>query len=442
MTPEEAVLQQAQQDGVQLVRLLYCGNDGTIRAKATHAGSLAARLRGGIGLTPAMQVMNMLDRLSPLPELGFSPVGEVRMFPDPATYRRLPWDSRSAMLLADLLTLEMQPWEACPRSFLKRMAARAAAQGLVVRATFEVEFTLARAVDDGVTPLDDNLCFSTIGMQKNAAVMYPILDGLAAVGLNVEQYYSELGPGQNEVSISPAPAVQAADNQVYLREVVRGVALQQGVLASFAPKPFPDKVGNGAHLHFSLWGDGENVTGAPVGRQFMAGVLAHVRALCALTAPTMNSYRRLAPQSWASAFTCYGPDNREACLRVPSTYRGSEAETTNLELRSVDSTCNPYLALGGLIAAGLDGIARGLEPGEPVTVDPATMTESERQRRGIRRLPGSLKEALDELEANRVLADAMGERLLRSFLQVKGAEYAAFAAEDVDFEIRHHFHKF
>ena len=177
-------------------------------------------------------------------------------------------------------------------------------------------------------------------------------------------------------------------------------------------------------------------------RSFIAGVLEHLRGLCALTVPSFNSYRRIVPQYWAGAFTCWGHDNREAPLRLPSVFAGIEEASTNIELKAADASCNPYLAVGGLIAAGLDGIERGLEPPAPVEVDPATLTEDERERSAIQPLPSSQREALDALEADALLTDALGPVLAQSYLAVRRSEWEAYSAEDESFEQQGHFLKY
>ena len=165
-------------------------------------------------------------------------------------------------------------------------------------------------------------------------------------------------------------------------------------------------------------------------------------ALLALTCPSYNSYRRLQPHFWSSAFTAWGPDNREAAVRVPSKFKSDPSGSTNAELKASDSSSNPYLALGGLLAAGLDGVRRELLPGKPALVDPATYSEAERAEMGIKRYPTTLDEALDNLEADAVLMGALGPLLARSYLAVKRLEWASFSKEDIDFEIKHHFWKF
>src|SRR5207302_6583791 len=205
-------------------------------------------------------------------------------------------------------------------------------------------------------------------------------------------------------------------------------AAEHGFVASLAPKPWPDAAGNGGHIHFSLWskdgkrnrfhdGGADDRLSAEA-RSFIAGVLAHLPGLCGLTAPSFNSYHRLVPQYWAGAFTCWGHDNREAPVRVASVFRGLEEASTNAELKACDASCNPYLALGGLIAAGLDGLERGLEPPEPVEVDPASIPEDERARRGIARLPATQEEALDALAADEILTAALGPVLAQSYVAV------------------------
>jgi glutamine synthetase len=289
-------------------------------------------------------------------------------------------------------------------------------------------------------------------MDAAAPVMIDVIDALVAQGVYPEQYYAELGPGQQELPVRYAGALRAADNQLTVRETARGVAWKHGLLASFAPKPFPDQAGNGSHIHFSLWRskDGRNHFHDPKGRYglsaagyaFIGGVLAHLPALVALTAPSVNSYRRLQPRFWSSAYTAWGPDNREGAIRVPSPRRGLEMESTNLELKPSDPSSNPYLALGGLLAAGLDGIERKLDPGEPTLVDPDTLSEAERARRGIRRLPTSLGEALTALERDEVLRAALGDVLAKEYLAVKRSEVRGFEGKDAAFEIEHHFYKY
>ena len=448
---QHTILLQARQAGVRLVRFLYCGNDGLIRGKAAAIEALEGALEAGIGLTVAMQSFTMLDRLAPTGTFG--PVGEIRLVPDLDTFTMLPYAPKNARVLVDMLQLDRTPWPICPRSFLKRMIAKAAAHGLRVVAAFENEFYLARVDNEGrFMPFDRSNCFSAIGMDSASPIIIDIVEALEKQNITVQQYYPELGPGQQELSVQHTEALRAADQQLVVRETVRGVAASHGVYASFAPKPFPDQAGSGCHIHFSLWdaASGQNVlsepTGpygiSPLGHHVLAGVLAHMRALVALTAPTINSYRRLQPRFWSSAYSCYGPDNREAALRIPSLFWGREAASTNFELKPCDASCNPYLALGALIAACLDGIEHGLNPPEAVSVDPALLSEEERERIGAARLPLTLDEALVALEEDEVLTEALGAPLTHEYLQVKRAEWEGFKDQGLEFELDQHFYKY
>jgi glutamine synthetase len=444
------VVRRAEEADLRLVRFLWCGNDGTVRAKASSVRGLEDRIRTGIGLTVAMQAMNNLDQLQPVEGMG--PVGEIRLVPDPTTFRVLPYAPRLGAMLVDHVRLDGEPAPVCQRSFLKRMEGRLLERGVRFEVAFENEFSLATVVDGGFVPIDSGLCFSTI----SATAAQDYVDELAAAldeqGIGLEQYYSELGHGQHEISTPHAPALRAADEQVLVRETIRGVAARHGLVASLAPKPWPDNAGNGGHIHFSLWeadGSRNRFHDGSVAdrlsaeaRSFIAGVLEHLPGLCGLTAPSFNSYRRIVPQYWAGAFVCWGHDNREAPVRVPSVFRGKEEASTNVELKAADASSNPWLAVGGLIAAGLDGLERGLEPPEPVEVDPATLLEEERSGLGIAALPTTQAEALDALAADGVLCGALGSVLTESYLAVRRSEWAAYSQGDEAFEQQGHFSKY
>ncbi|MGH2390012.1 MAG: glutamine synthetase family protein [Chloroflexota bacterium] len=441
------LVKQARDARVRLVRFLYCDFSGVTRGKAINVAQLANKLREGVGLTRGQMAINLLEQLIAIE--GMEPVGEIRLVPDPESFSLLPWTPSSAGILCDQLDHNGANWGACPRSFLKESIAKAERLGFSIQAGFENEFYLARALDGTYVPFDDSPVYSAIGLDRSAAVMHDIVEALEAQGLVVEQAINEYGAGQEEISIHHAPALRAADNQIKLRDTVRGVALRRDLLASFAPKPFPDQIGSGCHLHVSVWNrEGtRNLLYAPsdprglseLGRHFIGGLLHHLPALIALTCPSYNSYRRLQPSAWAGAYRSWGLDNREATVRVASPFWGREEQTYNMELKCADGSANPYLALGALITCGLDGIEHSLDPGEPCEVDPASLSEEERRER---RLPSTLNEALDCLAADRLLQDAMGELMGRAYLQVRRAEAAAFEVEDVEFEIRNHFYKF
>jgi glutamine synthetase len=383
--------------GVKLVRFLYTDNGGIIRGKAAHINGLANRISDGIGLTVAMQAMNMLDQLAAVEGMG--PVGEIRLTPDPATFRALPYAPYSAAMTSDMLKL------------------------------------------DGTTAM-------TVSQDATMS----LIEALEEQNLPVELYYPELGHGQQEISIHHADPLTAADNHIFTRETIRNVAYLHGLIASLAPKPFADQAGNGGHIHFSLWDNAgkRNLMYDPsgdyaiseIGRQFIAGILDHLPGLLALSCACHNSYRRLQPHYWSSAYTTWGPDNREGAVRVASRYKSDAEGSANAELKSADLSANPYLAFGGLIAAGLDGIRRKLDPGEPTTVDPGNYTDAERANRGIKRFPTTLGETVDALEKDTVLTDALGPLLATAYMAVKRLEYQSFSQQDEAYELKHHFWKF
>jgi glutamine synthetase len=421
-----------------------------VRAKASTLPGLEGRVQSGIGLTVAMQAMNSLDQLQPVEGMG--PVGEIRLVPDPETFRVLPYAPHVGAMLVDHVQLDGEPAPVCQRSFLKRMEARLAERGAKLEAAFENEFSLAVRMDEQFVPIDSGLCFSTISATAAQDYLDELVTALDEQGIGLEQYYSELGHGQHEISTPHRPALQAADEQLFVRETIRALATAHGMVASLAPKPWPENAGNGCHIHFSLWdadGSGNRFHDATTpdqlsseARSFIAGVLEHLPGLCGLTAPSFNSYHRIIPQFWAGAFVCWGHDNREAPVRVPSVFRGMEEASTNAELKAADASSNPYLAVGGLIAAGLDGLERKLEPPEPVEVDPATIDEGERERRGIVRLPATQAEALGALAADDVLMSALGPVLAESYLAVRRSEWEAYSAGDEAFEQQGHFSKY
>jgi glutamine synthetase len=448
------VVQQVHNSNLRLVRFLYCDNGGIIRGKATHASKIATRIHEGIGQTLAMQAFTSVESLASVEGMG--PIGEFRLIPDPETFVVLPYAPRTGSMLCDMIRTDGQPWEACPRTFLKRMIARYAGHGMRAEAAVEHEFYLAREEGDKYVPADDSLCYSSRGLDDQSEVIDAILAALEAQGLSIELFHTELGPSQQELSIRHAGILRAADNVLRVRETARGVARSFGLLASFAPKPFLDQAGSGAHIHLSLWGTkaskkaGTNLFYdvnqrgglSEPGKHFIGGVLRHIRGLVAITCGSANSYRRLLPHYWSSAYGVYGFDNREGAIRIPSVFRGREAESINLELKAADHSGNPYLAMGALLAAGLDGITHSIDPGEPQEIDPGNYTDAEREQRGIRRLPTTHEEALDELENDQVLMEALGPLLATSYLAVKRNEADFFKGKSPEEETRQHFYKY
>ena len=441
MTDHTTIARTIDAQDLELIRFVFVNNSGVPRGRVLDAGEIESVLADGANLTKGMQSFNALDAL-----VGggtFGPVGEVRLVPDPETFTVLPYADRTAVMLCDMYDLDGTPWDADPRSRLRAFLDDLAAADLVPKAAFEGEYYLTREGEGGPEPFDDSTCFAVDGMDSAHGVVLDTIDALKAQGLGLSNYYPEYGPGQQELVIERDEGVAAADNHVLYKSTVQAIAQQHGVDATFAPQPFDGLPGSGCHVHLSLWRDGANAFAAEdgsryglteFGRGFVAGVLEHAPALVALTAPTVQSYDRLQPGMWASAFTAWGHDNREACVRVPSSDWHDSTGTTRIEYKSCDNTANPYLALLGLLAAGMDGVERDLDPGEPLQQDPGALSDGERADRGIDRLPASLDEALDAFADCDVLRDALGGTLHQSYLEVKRSEWEASTDEDGEWE--------
>jgi glutamine synthetase len=402
---------------------------GIPRAKAVHRDGFEGRARAGVGLAKGVLALDPSGALHP--ESGLSPVGECRLVPDLSTLTALPFARGQAMVSVDMTEPDATtPWEGCPRSALKRVLGRLAERGYRAVASYEVEFY----VWGPEGPLDRTPYAGSFALTMAADFMVELAETLEEMGIRPEQCHAEVGQGNLELSIGEDEALAAADKRVMVLEAIRGVAHRMGLETTMAPKPYLEGAGNGHHLHLSLYEgdvpllfDGSGALSGP-GSGFVAGILQHMPAVMAFTAPSPNSYQRLAPGMWASAYAAYGLDNREAAVRLASPVAGREAATANVEFKPVDVTSNPYLALAAVLAAGMDGIERGLDPGEPTMVDPATLGEDERAARGIRPLPASPDEALDALEGDAVLVNAIGEPLVRTHVAVARAQ-AAMARE-------------
>ncbi|MBW4573821.1 MAG: glutamine synthetase family protein [Aphanothece sp. CMT-3BRIN-NPC111] len=428
--------------GIRFIRVLWCDNANVIRGKAIHMGALSHHLEHGVGISAAQQALPVMYD-APVPGSGLGPVGEIRLVPDWSTLNLLPYAPTQARVMGDMVK-DGLPWSICPRNFLKRTILEAASEGLEVMAAFENEFYLLQPSPDGsgVEPADTTVFASTLAMDLHQVVIDEIAEALVSQGMPVEQYYPESGPGQQEISIGYTQALSAADRQIAFRETVHAVALRHGLKASFLPKIFADKAGSGCHIHMSLWQGGQNLvpdrTGveglSQVARAFIAGILAHLPALMAIATPSSNSYRRIRPHFWSGAFRCWGIDNREAAVRVPSD--PASPSPNNFEIKTVDASANPYLALGAVIAAGLDGVRRRLKPGEPVDLDPGNLSQEERSGRGIDLLPTNLGDAIAHLRNDEVLKSALGPELAQAYLAVRSAEWEAMKDLELEEEVK------
>lgn len=407
------------------VRFVFVDHAGIPKGKAVYRDGFEGRARAGVGLAKGVLALDPSGALQP--DSGLSPVGECRLVPDLSTLTPLPFVPGQAMVACDMTEPDATtPWDGCPRGALKRALGRLDERGYGAVASYEAEFY----VRGPEGPLDRTPYAASFALTPAADFMVELAGALTEMGIGPEQCHAEVGHGNLELSVGETGALAAADRRVMVLEAVRGVAHRMGLEVTMAPKPYLDQAGNGHHLHVSLY-EGEtpvlfDPSGAlnDAGAGFVAGLLEHMPALMAFTAPSPNSYQRLAPGMWASAFAAYGLDNREAAVRLASPVAGRETATANVEIKPVDATCNPYLALAAVLAAGTDGMNRGLDPGEPAMVDPATLDDDERAARNIRPLPASPDEALDALESDRVLLEALGEPLVRAHVAVARAQAA------------------
>ena len=413
-------------EGVVGLALSFVDNAGIARVKGVPIGRLADAAEQGVGMSPVFDTFLVDDSTTQGRWLG-GPDGDLRLFPDLGRAVALAAQPGWAWAPADRYHQDGRPYAACQRQFAARTAARAAGRGLRLLAAYEVEWTVRR--EDGSLPTEGP-AYGLHRLTDLSDYLRDLLTALDQQGLAVQQLHPEYAPGQFEVSVAAEDPVAAADTTVLVRHTVRAVSAAHGLRASFAPAVAPGGVGNGAHLHLSLWRDGQNLLAGGPGRHglgkegeaFLAGVLAELPALLAVGAPSPASYLRLVPSHWAGAYRCWGPENREAALRLVPGLPG-RPETANAEVKCFDGAANPYLAVGAVIAAGLAGIEAGAVLPEEVGGDPS-------DRPGVPRLPQSLPESLAAFAASEVLREALGEVAHDTFAAVRRAEAQLLAGLD------------
>ena len=444
MVDRTAVAARLRSEGLQFLRVLWCDNANVIRVKAIHLPSavraiarqpedaLLLHLERTLTITAAVQALPvMFDE--PVPEAGLEPVREIRLVPDWSTLVSLPYAPGHLQAMANL-NMDTDAWKLCPRQFLRRMERRALEFGLTVQTGIEVEFFLFRPQQTSgglLEPVDTTVYASSVALTESRAVIDQIASSLWGQDIPVANYNPESGPGQHEISLEYTDPLVIADRLVAARETIRAVAHEHGLVASFLPKLFDDETGSGAHMHFSLWSEGRNIipdrSGAsrmsPVARSFIAGVLNHLPSLTAVTTPTPNSFRRLQPHTWSGAFVSWGIDNKEAAVRVLANPFGDGP--LRFELKTVDLSANPYVALGSILAAGLDGVSEKRQLTELLQTDPGKLTDAERAQLGISRLPTEPGQALEHFSNNEVLRAAMGATFARICGAVRQAEVRA-----------------
>ncbi|MGW1543301.1 glutamine synthetase family protein [Streptomyces sp. NPDC002309] len=426
--------------GVHGIVLSYVDTAGVGRVKGIPTARLPAAAAWGVGMSPVFDTFLADDSVVRTDVLG-SPDGDLRLHPDLDRLTVLAAQPGWAWAPVDRITQDGEPHPACSRTFLRRVVERAAREhGVAFRAAVEVEwaFGLGSAPDGEFVPAVSGPAYGATRQVELSDCTAELLAACAAQGMDVEQLHPEYAAGQFEISVGALDPVAAADRSVLLRQTVRAVAQRHGLRVSFAPAVSGEGVGNGGHLHLSAWRDGVNLHSGGSGRygmtadaeSFAAGVLGHLPGLLAVTAPSPASYLRLRPSQWAGVFTAWGLETRETAVRVVTGTAGLRDQAANLEVKPVDLAANPYLALGCVIAAGLDGLATAAPLQEPTTGDPALLDTREAARRGVRRLPQSLEDAVAAFRGDDAVRAALGPVLADAVIAVRLGEVAAVAGLD------------
>ncbi|HEV2451399.1 MAG TPA: glutamine synthetase family protein [Streptosporangiaceae bacterium] len=421
--------------GVTMVALCWVDNAGITRVKCVPAGRLERAAGWGIGMSPVFDVFLVNDDITTSEHIG-GPVGDLRLVPDLDRITVLAGQPGWAWAPVDRYTQDGRRYVGCQRSFARRMAAVARRRGLELRMSIEVEWAVGTEEDGNFVPACHGPAYGMTRVIELSGYAREVVEALEEQGVVVEQFHPEYAAGQLEISIAAADPVAAADDSVLVRQTIRAVSAAHGFQASFAPSVVAGSVGNGGHVHLSLWRDGQNLLAdgpgpyglRPDGEAFAAGILGGLPALSAVGAPSVASYLRLVPSHWAGAFQCWGRENREAALRLVTGSDGEQDTRANLEVKCFDLAANPYLLTGSLIAAGLAGLHDRARLPEEMPLDPASLTAAELDRRGIRRLPQSLSEAAGCLAGEERLREAMGDPLFRAFLAVRDAESEMFTS--------------
>ena len=437
---QEFVLRTLEERDIRFVRLWFTDVQGFLKSVAIAPAELEGAFAEGIGFDGSAIE-------------GFARVYESDMVarPDPATFQVLPWETPegshySARMFCDIAMPDGSPSWADPRHVLRRTLSRASEAGFTCYVHPEIEFFLFTDLPtDGKEPepADNGGYFDQSAHATAAHFRRHAIETLEAMGISVEFSHHEGAPGQQEIDLRYADALTMADNVMTFRYVVKEVAITQGVRASFMPKPFSDQPGSGMHTHLSLFeGDRNSFYDAAdpyelsgTGKAFVAGLLRHAREISAVTNQWVNSYKRLIVGGEAPTAVCWGHANRSALVRVPM-YSPGKASSRRVEIRSLDSACNPYLAFAVILAAGLKGIADGYELPPAAEDDVWSLTEAERRAAGYDNLPQNLGEALAEMERSELLAETLGEHVFDFFLRNKRSEWDAYRRSVTPYELR------
>ncbi|MDQ1704530.1 MAG: glutamine synthetase [Frankiaceae bacterium] len=435
---QEFVLRTIEERDIRFVRLWFTDVLGFLKSVAVAPAELEGAFAEGIGFDGSAIE-------------GFARVAESDMLarPDPSTFQVLPWRGEApgtARMFCDILMPDGTPSYADPRHVLRRVMQKAAELGFTFYVHPEVEFFLLRERPTAAVmlpePIDAGGYFDQTPHDLGHDFRRQAITMLERMGISVEFSHHEVAPGQQEIDLRYADALTTADNLMTMRLVVKEVALEQGIYASFMPKPFTDQPGSAMHTHLSLFEGDRNAFHdasdqfqlSKVGKAFVAGLLRHAAEMTAVTNQWVNSYKRLWGGGEAPAYVCWGHNNRSALVRVPM-YKPHKGNSTRVEIRSPDSAGNPYLMFAVLLAAGLKGIEEGYELPDGAEDDVWALTDGERRALGIAPLPGSLSDAIKTLESSELMAETLGEHVFDFFLRNKRAEWESYRQQVTPFEL-------
>lgn len=427
------VLRTVEERGVRFVRLWFTDVLGTLKSFAITPAELETALEEGMTFDgSAIQ--------------GYSRVQESDMLalPDPSTFEIVPWrgdEAPVARMFCDIKHLSEEPFEGDPRHVLKRNLERARDKGFTFYTAPEIEFFIFESADTPV-PIDTAGFFDLTQQDMVSDLRRQTIVTLEAMGIPVEYSFHELGPSQHEIDLRYTDALTMADNVMTFRQVVKQVANELGVYATFMPKPIEGAFGSGMHTQVSLFeGDvnafhdpGDEFGLSKVGRHFIAGLLVHAREITAITNQTVNSYKRLIAGYEAPVHICWARNNESALVRLPAPKKGKES-STRIEFRSPDPACNPYLAFSVMLAAGLKGVEEGYDLPPEATNNIYEMTPEERAAEGIGSLPENLAEAVTAMEESELVAEALGEHVFDYFVRNKRSEWIDYKAHVTPWEL-------
>lgn len=419
-------------EGVELVMLTMVDNAGITRARAVPLRRFPAAATAGVGLSSAWHAVAATDAVTTSEHVP-NPAGDMRLVADARGARRMGSEPGWAWAPVDQRTKAGAPHPCCPRDFLRRMTSRCRAAGLELRIGTEVEWFLASAPFPEGRPAHDGPAVGASVLVHLSDHIRSLVSALEDQGLPVEAINAEYSNGQLELALPPAPPVEAADAAVLTRLTIHSVSQRGGWRASFSPA-FSGPMGNGGHLHLSVWrGEHNLLSGGEAaagmhgeGEAFLAGILGHLPELTAIGAPSPASYIRLQPSRWAGAYRCWGIENREAAMRFVMAETEAQRDAANVEVKCFDEAANPYLVLGAIAAAGLDGVERRLRLPPPYQGDPGLEAAGALARLGVDLLPRSLDEAMAKMRTSQLLVECMGPALHGSFLDVRECEAEAF----------------